>query len=779
MSEGKPNPKVKNETNNPTKSKSGSFISRLILFMWISFASGLTLFVLFILSVEANFMNLYGEMPSLKSLENPHNDLASELYSADNVLLGKYFRENRSPVEYEDLSPNLVNALLATEDYRFQKHSGVDLRGLGRVFVFSILMGRETTGGGSTLTQQLAKLMFRTRTKKNEGKLSNIKGLRMLIIKTKEWIISVKLERSYTKKEILTMYLNTAEFGSNAFGIKVAAKSFFNKEPSELNLQEASLLVGMLQAPSRFNPHRNPKNATHRRNVVLSQMMKYKFITPEYFDSLKVLPIELEYNVENHNQGIATYFRSVIRNYLLEWADQHGYDLFESGLRIHTTIDSRLQQYAEEAVEEQMAKLQQQFDEHWKGKNPWIDSKGNELPGFLEANIKRTPYYRHLVAKHGRGHDSIMIELKKPKPMKVFSWKGEIDTVMSSMDSLRYFKRFLQTGFMAMEPNTGHIKAWVGGINHKYFKYDHVKQGKRQPGSAFKAFVYAAAIENGYSPCYEAVDLPVTFQVVGDPPTWTPQNANGKYSGETMTLRQAMAKSVNSITAYMMKKIGPQNVVDVARRMGVQSHLEAVPSLCLGVNDLSIYELVGAYSTFANEGLWNEPFFITRIEDKNGNILQQFVPKTIEALNEETAYLMLHMLTGATEFGTAVGIGVDLKTDNQIGGKTGTTQNGSDGWFMGVTKDLVGGAWVGGDDRSIRFRSWALGSGGRTAMPIWANFMRKVYADPNLPYTKGEFKKPEKLSIEINCDKYKNHFQDDLNDSIQYNHVELKPTDIF
>lgn len=734
---------------------------RIIMGLWAITLFPIVFIPLFIYSISINFMNLYGGMPSLRNLENPKNELASELWSADGQLLGKYWRENRTPVEYDELSPHLINALVATEDYRFEKHSGIDLRGLGRVLVKSIIMGNSSTGGGSTISQQLAKILFNTRDKKFEGHLSNIPGLRMLIIKAKEWITAVKLEQSYTKKEILTMYLNTADFSSNSYGIKVAANTYFDKEPADLNLQEAALLVGMLQRPTWFNPVRNPNNAMYRRNVVLSQMVKYNFLSPDKFDSIRALPIELNYKVDSHNEGIATYFRSEIKKILLRWADEHGYDLYESGLKIYTTIDSRLQKIAEDALVQNMSKLQKVFDDHWKGRNPWIDEKFKEMPNFIENAAKRSEYYRLLEKKYGRGNDSVEIKMNMPHKMKVFTWKGEKDTVLSHYDSLRYYKRFLQSGFMAMNPRTGHIKAWVGGINHKYFKYDHVKQGKRQPGSTFKPIVYAAVLEAGYSPCYEAMDVPVTFQVVGDPPTWTPNNANGIFSGEKMTIRQALAKSVNSITATMMQKIGPANVVNLAKRLGIESKLDAVPSLCLGAGgDVSLYELVGAYSTFANEGTWTEPFFITRIEDKNGNVIQEFVPKNIEALNEETAYLMLHMLLGATkeQGGTAMGLyRYNLfGEDNEIGAKTGTTQNGSDGWFVGVTKDLVGGVWVGGDDRSIRFREWVLGSGSRTAMPIWATFMEKVYADPNLGYKKGPFKKPEKLSIEINCDKYKN-----------------------
>jgi penicillin-binding protein 1A len=767
------------------KPKLNGIYKKVVIGLWVITLSIIVFLPLFIYSVNINFLNLYGGMPSLRSLENPKNELASELWSADGQLLGKYFRENRTPVEYEDLSPNLINALIATEDYRFEKHSGIDLRGMGRVLVKSLLMGNSSTGGGSTLSQQLAKILFNTRGKNFEGHLSEVPGIRMLIIKVKEWIVAVKLEQAYTKKEILTMYLNTADYSSNSFGIHVAAKTYFDKEPRELNIQESAMLVGMLQAPSKFNPVRNPNNANHRRNVVLGQMVKYNFLPSNQFDSIKNLPIELKYKVENHNEGIATYFRSEIQKTLLKWANEHGYDLYESGLKIYTTIDSRLQKIAEEALISNMSKLQKTFDEHWKGKNPWIDERYKEIPNFIETVSKRSEYYRLLERKYGKGNDSIEVLMNQPRKMRVFSWEGEIDTLLSPYDSVRYYKRFLQSGFMAMNPRNGHIKVWVGGISHKFFKYDHVKQGKRQPGSTFKPIVYATVIESGYSPCYEVADVPRTYQTHSDPPTWTPQNADGNFTGAKMTIRQALAKSINSVTAQLiMEKTTPANVVNMAKRLGIESKLEAVPSLCLGAGgDISLYEMVGAYSTFANEGTWTEPFFISRIEDKNGNIIQEFVPKNIEALNEETAYLMLHMLRGATEEagGTALGLRGRHPTlfgdENQIGAKTGTTQNGSDGWFIGVTKDLVGGVWVGGDDRSIRFRNWVMGSGSRTAMPIWANFMEKVYADPNLGYKKAPFDRPEKISVEINCDRYKNleiDNEEDENGNIKLNQNDIR-----
>jgi penicillin-binding protein 1A len=737
--------------------------NKIVKIIWLVFAAGIIGFTLFVWAVSVNFLGLFGELPDFKELENPRSEVASELYSADGVLLGNYFRENRSPVTYNELAPNLVNALLATEDVRFEDHSGIDLQSMGRVLFKSLIL-RQSAGGGSTLSQQTAKNLFKTRNLESQGVLSRVPGLKMLIIKTKEWIVATKLEKAYTKNEILTLYLNTSEFGSNAYGIKTAAKTFFNKAPNELAVQESAVLVGLFKAPTYYSPVFNPENSLRRRNTVLAQMEKYGYMTKAEKDSLVALPIELDYKVENQNQGLATYFRELIKAELIKWtkenlkADGTPYDLFGDGLKIYTTIDSRMQRYAEEAVDEHMRELQKKFENEMGKRDPWIDENGVVIPNFLETQIKRTEAYRNLVRRYGAESDSVNIKLNEKKRMRVFSWtKGEIDTVMSTMDSLRHYKKHLQTGFMSMDPHTGHIKAWVGGINHKHFKYDHVKQGKRQPGSTFKPFVYAAAIENGYSPCYSVIDQPIEVNIPGQP-AWTPKNADGKFSYEKMTIRRAMAQSVNSITAYMMKKLGPRVVVETAHRIGITSDLEEVPALALGTTDVSIYEMVGAMGTFVNKGEHIVPFYIDRIEDKNGNVLQQFTPKKKPAMSEEHAYLMVYMMRGGFEEtrGTSQGVPWTLRDEgNELGGKTGTTQNASDGWYMGMSKDLVSGVWVGGDDRAIHFRSWISGQGGQTARPIWVKYMAKVYGDPTLGYTKGPFPRPERpLSIEIDCDQY-------------------------
>ena len=738
-------------------------LKKTIARLWIILFLIISSIIIFIASVNYNPYNLFGGMPSLQDLEKPESDLASELYSSDNLLLGKYFRYNRSPIEFNELSEELVTTLLVTEDIRFYDHSGIDFKGLVRasyglsknILTFGS-SGLE--GGGSTITQQLAKNLFKIRREK-KGKLSGIPFLGLVISKVKEWVVAIKLEEFYTKKEILAMYLNTAEYGSNSYGIKVAAKTYFDKLPSELNYNESSIIVGLLNKPTKYNPYFNPDNAIDKRAEIFYNLFKYEIINRTQYDTLRNSDLNLSYKVENQNVGQATYFRTVVRNYLIKWAKDNGYDLFSDGLKIYTTIDSRMQEIAENAVKNQMSRLQKIFNDHWDGKNPWIDEKGFEIKDFLKNTIKRTRYYKSLLKDNENDTIKVFELLNKKKNMKVFSWDGEIDTVFSIMDSLKYYKNFLQTGFISIEPKTGYIRAWVGGINHKYFKYDHVKQGRRQPGSTFKPIVYAAAIDNGYSPCYPVVDAPVVFELPGqDPPYWRPDNHNSKWTGETMTLRKAMAKSVNSITAFMTKKLSPNTVVNYAKKLGIQSRLDPVPAVCLGAGgDVSLFDLVGAYSTFINKGIWTEPFFISRIEDKYGNLIQEFIPTKQEALSEETAFLMLHMLKGSKEEegGTARGLNPILTTENDVGAKTGTTQNASDGWFIGVTHNLVSGAWVGGDDRSIHFRDWVFGQGARTAMPIWQEYMLNIYDNEELQIEKGRFDKPTKqINVEIDCSVY-------------------------
>jgi penicillin-binding protein 1A len=730
---------------------------KAVKYAWILFLCIFLGLPLYVYTVSVNLFGLYGGMPSLKEVENPENDLSSELIAADGVSLGAYARYNRSQASYDDLSADLVNTLILSEDHRFYQHSGLDFPSYLRV-AFGILTFN-MQGGGSTITQQLAKNLYtRNRDRSLDGAIAKLGGYpKRIVEKTKEWIIAVNLEKNFTKEEIIAMYLNTFEFGSNSFGIKVAAKTYFNKPPDSLNLQESAVLVGMLQNPSRFHPKNWPDRSLEKRNEVLWKLHRagYKLETREQYDSIAALPIELQYRVQNQNAGLATYFRTVIGNWLLYYCKSRGIDLYNSGLRIYTTIDSKLQKYAEESVAEHMALLQKEFNEQWKLKrmDPWLDEDNKPYPNFLKTRIKTTPAYKDLVARYGENSDSLKIMLNLKKPMTVFTWGGERDTLFSLMDSLNYYKRFLQTGMMAMDPNTGDIKAWVGGINHKYFKFDHVKQGKRQAGSTFKPFVYGYAMESGFSPCENRKDISPVFKVPEG--VWYPLNSDGsRGSGDVMNLRQAMARSVNTITAQVMQHLGEENVVEFAHRVGVESKLDAVPSLCLGTSDVSVYEMVGAYSTFVNGGIFTRPFFISRIEDKNGNVIENFVPETRQAINEQTAFKMIYMLMGGVEEsgGTSEGLPRELKIDNEIGGKTGTTNDASDGWYMGVTHDLVTGIWVGGDERAIRFPYWSLGSGSKSARPIWSRFMTKAYADEKASVTKGMFKRPlTGLDISLDC----------------------------
>jgi penicillin-binding protein 1A len=727
---------------------------KTIKWIWLSFIAFWLMVIIYIFSVSIDLFGLFGPLPSFKLLDNPRNDLASEVYSSDGVLLGKYFRENRTPVAFEDISPNLIDALIATEDARFEKHSGVDFRSLGRVLFKSILLFQEDEGGGSTLTQQLAKNLYKIREEENAGLLDHVPVVGKLIIKTKEWITAINLEENYTKKEIITLYLNTVEFGSNAYGIKSAAKTFFKKQPNELTIPESALLVGMLNNPDIFSPIKHPENAINRRNVVLGKMARYGYLDNATFIAFRNAPLGLSYEVENQNQGIATYFRGYIQGELLKWAKLNKKDLFADGLKVHTTINYQMQQYAEEVMQEHMRALQKRFFTHWQGLNPWIGKNMQEIPGYIERTALRSRRYRALQEKYSEHPDSISIVMNTPIPMRVFSWEGEKDTLMSPMDSIRYYKHFLHAGFMAMDPNTGHVKVWVGGINYKHFKYDHVKQGRRQPGSTFKPFIYAAAIDYGnYVPCDQFLDISPVFPEFGN---WMARNYSRTYSDTLLTMREAMAQSKNTVPAYLIKQLGVNTVVEYVKRLGITSPIRPWPSIGLGTEAVSVFEMVGAYSTFVNQGVWTKPMYITRIEDRNGNVLQEFSPDTKEVLSEEKAYLMLHMLKGSLQErgGTSMALyQYNATRNNEIGAKTGTSQRYADGWFIGVTRDLAAGVWVGGDDMSIHFRDTE-GLASRTALPYWGMFMDRVYADTSLSVKKGIFKRPAKLSVTLNCDHY-------------------------
>ncbi len=737
-----------------------------VLILWGSILS--PLIVLFS-CLYLTSLGFFGELPTFSQLENPKNNLATELISSDNKVLGKYFFENRSKIKYAEISKNLVDALIATEDIRFRKHSGIDAKSLTRAII-GILISRENSGGASTITQQLSKMLF---TEKPSS------GIQRVLQKMKEWIIAIQIEKRYTKDEIIEMYLNRFDWVNNAVGIKSAAKVYFNKNPKELNVEESAMLVGMLKNPALYNPNRRLKITEGRRNVVLSQMNKYGFISDTIFETKSKTPIKLNFKKASHNEGLAPYLREYLRAELKKWCsknfkpDKSSYNLYTDGLKVYTTIDSRMQEHAEQAVRSHISLLQRDFYEHWKGfsKAPYpSDFEWDQINEIIDQGMRRSERYRKL-KKQGKKLSEIKKTFDKKVPMTVFSWKGPIDTVMSPRDSIKYNKFFIHSGMMSMDPSSGHVKAYVGGINHRFFKYDHVIKGKRQVGSTFKPFLYSLAMQEGYSPCYEVPNVPVVFnkkrwRLEKD---WVPKNSGDEYDGTSLSLKFGLANSINTITAYLMKQFGPYAVVDLAKKIGIQSEILAVPSLCLGTFDLSVYEMVGAYSTFVNRGVWVEPIFITRIEDKNGVILEEFKANNQEAMSKETADLMVRLLQGVVdgvyspEAGVTRGTGVRLRFKygfkNEIGGKTGTTQNHSDGWFMGITPNLVTGVWSGCEDRSAHFRDIYYGQGANMALPVFAEYMQKVYADSlKTGVYPVNFDIPRSIDIMLECsvDKSKN-----------------------
>ncbi|UKJ05929.1 penicillin-binding protein 1A [Solitalea lacus] len=722
---------------------------RVLIYLFVSV-------IVFFLAVDLNLFWLFGYSPGFKDLKNPPLATASELYSADSVLIGRYYKENRTPVEYKDLPENLKNALIDTEDARFYNHSGIDIRSLFSS-IFSTLSGDRR--GASTITQQLSKNLYQTRRQKSFGLLTHIPVLRTLIYKTKEWITAVKLEMVYSKNEILTLYLNTVPFGNNSFGIKVAANKYFNKQVNQLATEESAVLIGMLKATSTYNPISNPEKSAERRNVVLSQMEKYHHLSKSEYDHLSKLPIILDLRYKEDNlQEKDSYIRAAVANWLKDWAKENEYDIYADGLKIYTTIDSRMQKYAEEAVADRMAWIQRRFYGYWQKRNPWTNEEGDEIPNYLETMIERLPLYKDLQKKFKGNVDSINAALNSPKRMKVFTWKGERDTTFSTIDSVQYYSKILQVGMLTVEPSSSHIKTWVGGINNDYFKFDHVIQSKRQAGSTFKPFVYLTAIDKGMSPCDKIKDQPVTINYIenGEPKSWSPKNADWHFTGYDMTLRWAMGKSCNSVTAQLTEKVGWDNVVKYAHKCGIESPLKSVPSVGLGSNDVNLFEMVSAYSVFLNKGVYSKPLLVTKIYDKDGKMIKEFKPEPKRVLSEETAWLMIYMLQGGIQEpgGTSQALWeYDLfKNGNEIGGKTGTTSNYSDGWYMGVTKDLVTGTWVGCDDRNIHFMSSAYGEGSKTALPIFGKFMEKVYSDPHLGITMGKFPKPTiKIKTKYYC----------------------------
>ena len=695
----------------------------------------------------------FGKMPTFEELENPSTNLATEIISADGKVLGTYYIENRSNVSFSELSPHLVNALLAIEDIRFYEHSGIDQRALLRS-ISGVVTGQQK-GGGSTLTQQLAKNLF--------PRDENLSTMQLVIRKFQEWVTATKLEYNYSKDEILAMYLNTVFFGHNAYGIKKASETYFNVEPKDLNIEQAALMAGVVNAPTRYSPIRNPENALQRRNLVISQMAVYGFITPEECDSISQIPIDMsKFGVLDHNTGQATYLREYLRSVLSAWAktktksDGTPYNIYKDGLKIYTTIDSRMQRYAEEAVREHLAlDLQPAFNRHWKGyTNAPFSLDKNEIKNLMEISMKRSERYRKL-KNAGVGMDSIRKSFNTPTKMTVFSWNGPIDTVLTPMDSMRYYKSFLQSSLMSVETHTGHVKAYVGGIDYRYFKYDHVTQARRQVGSTFKPFLYALAMQEGeYTPCTTVPNISYNIEMP-DGTFWEPRDAGKTMFGEEVTLKWALAHSNNRISTYLMKQFGPEAVIQMARRMGVTSDIDAVPSICLGVCDISLYEMVGAMSTFANQGVYIKPIFITKIEDKNGNVIEYFETEQEEAMDEVTAYKMIELMKGVVQSGTGVRLKYKYGLRNPIAGKTGTTQNQSDGWFMGITPDLTTGIWTGAEDRAVHFRTIGLGQGSNMALPVWGIYMNKIYADSSLKISKGDFPKPlSDVALEFDCELY-------------------------
>lgn len=761
-----------------TKKRSKSPANNTLKFIkgfWILFGSGVFLVIMLFLLAS---WGVYGEMPKFEELENPQNDLATQIISSDGKQIGTFFKENRTPVSYDDLPEHLVNALIATEDARYYDHSGIDARGTIRAFVF---LG--TKGGASTISQQLAKQLF-TGGSKNK--------LERYLQKIQEWVIATRLERQYTKREIVTMYLNKYDFLNQAIGISSASRIYFGKNPKDLKVEEAAVLVGMLKNSSLFNPLRRPEMVKNRRDVVLNQMAKYGYLTEKERDNLKQLPLKLDYSPEGHNDGTATYFREYVRSWMSSWVkknpkgkDEEGepeyFDIYRDGLRINVTIDSRMQKYAEEAVEEHMTNLQKEFDKQEKKNKttPFRDLSETEVERILNRSMKSSARWRKMLSQ-GKSEKEIKKSFDKKIEMSVFSWKGDIDTIMTPKDSILYYKRFLRSGLMSMEPQTGHVKAWVGGVNYKHFQYDHVYQGARQVGSTFKPFVYATAIDQlKLSPCDTLPKSQITISAGSHgviDTDWTPKNSDADYTGY-MSLKEALAKSVNTISARLMDKIGPEPIIRLAKKMGIESDILEVASIALGSVDLKLSEMVGAYSTFANQGIYTKPVTITSIEDKNGTVLYQFVPETKDVISKEAAYVTINLMEGVTQSGSGVRLRTgpssryDIKNvvtghpyqfKNSIAGKTGTTQNQSDGWFMGIVPNLCTGVWVGGDDRATHFRTTTFGQGATMALPVWGLFMKKCYADKTLDISTGAFTKPDNLTIEVDCREFRrNNIQDE------------------
>lgn len=716
-------------------------IKKYNLSIWKIFIGAIVIFALFIISIG---FGVFGTLPSFRDIEHPKSNQATEIVAEGGKVMGTYFVQNRSNVTYPEISKEVINALISTEDTRFMEHSGIDFKRTFTIIFYNIIGKKQ---GASTITQQLALNLF-----SEEGRQKNT--FKRLMQKFQEWVIAVKLERNYTKEEIITMYLNTVDFGNQAYGIKSAARVYFNTTPDKLNVTQAATLVGLQKGITRYSPTRNPERSLARRNTVMSMMVKANLLSPEQYNLEREKPLGLKFNAGKVSDGIAPYFRSVLKNEVRKIfkersilkADGTPYDLDRDGLRIITTINYDMQVYAEEAQREYMKVLQAQFAKSWKGKNPF---KGKELQ--IDQGVRRSDRYKALKAE-GKTDDEIEKDFNTPTELNIFTWKGDIDTLMKPIDSVKYYKMLLRNAMMVMDPQSGYIKAWVGGINYDHFKYDQVKMGTRQVGSTAKPFTYAVAIDNGYSPCYSVMNEPVTIEVPGSDP-WIPRSS-GTLPG-AITLQKALAFSQNYITAFLMKQVGPTAVSTLAQKMGITSDVPAYPSIALGSFDASVYDMVGAYSVFANKGIWTEPTYILRIEDKNGIVLYDKRPSVHPALNEEVAYVMTRMLKGVVQNGTGSRLSWKYGVKAPVGGKTGTTQNNSDGWFMAITPQLVAGVWTGCEDRAFHFASTREGEGANTALPIYAGFMKRVYADPKLKITQQDFEAPKNgVSIVYDCNQY-------------------------
>ncbi len=741
-------------------------------------------FIVYLGMVDINFLWLFGKSPGFSEIKNPSTNQASEIYSADGIMIGKFFNENRTPVKYNEVNPSFWKALIDTEDERFYSHRGIDA--LGLMGAFKDALFRNDARGASTITQQLAKNMFRVRTQYSTGLLGKIPGVRILIMKSKEWIIATKIELLYEKNEILTMYANTVDFGSNSFGIKTACKTYFNTTPANITTEQAAVLVGMLKATTYYNPITNPENSIKRRNVVLGNMLSHGDLTKEQFDTLSTTPISLKYSVETNYDGQAQYFREAVANYLSGWCKENNYDLYSSGLKIYTTIDTRLQKYAEEAATKQMKQIQRNFNNHWGKEDPWRDEKHQIIEGFIEGIAHKQPVYKYLQEKYPNAPDSIIYYLNKPHTVKLYDYeKGTIEKEISTMDSIRYMVRFMHCSFVAMEPQTGAVKAWVGDIDFNSWKYDKVT-AMRQPGSTFKLFVYTEAMNQGLTPCDKRRDEYISMDVYdkkkGDMVKWAPTNANGYFTGDSMPLKSAFARSINSVAVRLGQEMGIKRIIETANKMGIKSQLDDTPSLALGSSDVNLLEMANAYCTIANDGKHAEPVLVTRIVDKDGREVYSAPNDENQVIPYKSAYLMQQLLLGGLREpgGTSQSLWgyVGEFRDTEWGGKTGTSNNHSDAWFMGVSPKLVVGAWVGGEYRSIHFRTGALGQGSRTALPICGYFLNAVLKDPAFKQYHAKFGKPKDKSITYgmyNCASYRESAKNDsLNtDSINAEEKEM------